>query len=155
MILVQFYVVFQQLCHKYNMKIAEITESNVYSLKTGKQISPEPVSMKQAFGHPIANNIENIGIHFIEKPDYWEDLDHAESVDNLKLRKVANYLHSEGLELKTYTAAQLYGTTPRGPTAQIRSMPEETVFIVDVNGKKFLANRHGAKSYIRNWAPIA
>ena len=134
--------------------MVEILESNVYSLRTGKQVTPEPISMKQAFGHPIANDIEDLGIKFVEKPDYWEDLDRAAPVDHLTLRKAANFLRNQGMELVTYPAATIYGTTPRGPTASVRNMPEEVVFIVDVNGKKFLANRHGARTYIRNWAPI-
>jgi hypothetical protein len=137
------------------MKIVEIIESNVYSLKTGKQVTPVAVSMKQAFGHPIANDIEDLGVHFIEKPDYWEDLDSEPAVDNLVMRKVANYLQQRGLELKTYSAQQLYGKMPGGPTATVIHMPEETIFVVDVQGHKFLANRHGANTYIRNWTKIA
>lgn len=136
------------------MKIVEILESNVYSLKTGKQVVPQAISMKQAFGHPVANDIEDLGIHFVEKPDYWEDLDRAKPVDNLKLRKASNYLQNQGLNLTTYTAQQLFGTpAPRSPVANAK-LPEEVVFIVDVGGKRYLVNSHGARSYIRNWAPI-
>lgn len=141
------------------MKITEILESNVYSLKTGKQIVPQQVTAKQAFGNSIANEIENLGVTFVEKPDYWEDLqsdyDSARPVDQLTLRRITKFLNQRGLDLNTYSARDIYGSTPRGPTAQVLNMPEETVFIVDVNGQRFLVNRHGAKSYIRNWAAIA
>ena len=116
------------------MKISEITESNIYSLKTGRQVTPEPVSMKQAFGHPIANSIEDLGAKFVEKPDYWEDLDSAPGVDQLSVRRISNYLHQQGLDLTTYSARDIYGATPNGPTAKVRHMPEETVFVVDVSG---------------------
>jgi hypothetical protein len=139
------------------MKITEILqENNVYSLKTGKQVKPEKVSMKQAFGHPIANSIEDLGVKFEEKPDYWEDLRDVTPVDDLVLRKVSKFLQSEGQELNTYTAKQIFGKDdPYGPTSRTVFIPDEIIFIVNVpEFGKFLANKHGAQSYIRNWAPI-
>lgn len=139
------------------MKISEILqEGDVYSFKSGKQVTPELISMKQAFGHPQANKAEELGVKFVEKPDYWEDLADVKPVDNLTLQKVKRYLQSEGESLNTYSAREIFGTdSPRGPTSRTVFIPEETMFIVIVpEFGKFLANKHGARSYIRNWAPV-
>jgi hypothetical protein len=139
------------------MKISEILqEGDVYSFKSGKQVTPEPISMKQAFGHPQANKAEELGVKFVEKPDYWEDLADVKPVDNLTLQKVKRYLQSGGESLNTYSAREIFGKdNPYGPTSKTVFIPEETMFIVMVpEFGKFLANKHGAQSYIRNWAPV-
>jgi len=140
------------------MKIGEIiTEGDVVSFQTGKKVTPEPISIRQAFGSEMANSVEDLGVRFAEKPSYWEDFEGSgayadNAVDEVKLMGIQNKL---GYRLNTYTTADIYGSDPKSPQSSVKNMPEESVFIVKFsNGKRYLCNKDGARTYIRNWAII-
>ncbi len=140
------------------MKINEIiTEGDVVSFNTGKKVTPEPISMRQAFGSEMANSVEDLGVRFAEKPSYWEDLEgngpYADrAVDELGLQRLQKQL---GYRLNTYTTIDIYGSEPRSPMSDVRNMPEESVFIIKFrDGRRYLCNRDGARSYIRHWTAI-
>lgn len=134
-----------------------LAEGDIVSFKTGKKVTPEPISIRQAFGSEMANSIEDLGVRFAEKPSYWEDLEgngpYADrAVDELGLKRIQKQL---GYRLNTYTTADIYGSDPRGPMTSVRHMPEESVFIIEFsNGKRYLCNKDGARTYIRNWTAI-
>ncbi len=134
-----------------------VKEGDVVSLKTGKKVVPQAVSIRQAFGSEMSNSIEDMGVSFAGKPSYWEDLEDggaygARAVDEVKLMSIQKQL---GYRLNTYTTTDIYGTDPKSPQSNVKNMPEESVFIVQFrNGKRYLCNKDGARTYIQNWTAI-
>jgi hypothetical protein len=134
-----------------------VKEGDVVSLKTGKKVVPQAVSIRQAFGSEMANSIEDMGVRFAEKPSYWEDLEDGgaygdRAVNEVKLMGIQKQL---GHRLNTYTTADIYGSDPKSPQSNVKNMPEESVFIVQFkNGKRYLCNKDGSRTYIRNWTAI-
>jgi hypothetical protein len=134
-----------------------VKEGDVVSLKTGKKVVPQAVSIRQAFGSEMSNSIEDMGVSFAEKPSYWEDLEDGgaygdRAVDELGLQRLQKQL---GYKLNVFNTSDLYGGDPKSPQSSVKNMPEESVFIVQFrNGKRYLCNKDGARTYIRNWTAI-
>lgn len=114
----------------------------------------EKISLLKAFGSDEINILHDAGIHFVEKPDYWEDLD-KKPISEPTLKKAEKELAKHGVALKTYTSVQIWGRDPKGPTSKFVNQPEETCFIVKLkNGQRYLVDRTGANTYIRMWVKI-
>ena len=143
----------QYFKHMEEGESAEDTfEGDVISMNTRKVIKPEPMSMLQAFGSDQANIINSLGISLVEKPSYWEDL---KGIGDLNLAKLSKLLKRSGYNLKTYSTKDIYGMDPKGPQSSVLKMPPEEMFIIQfMNGNRYLVDRIGARSYIRNWAKI-
>jgi len=118
----------------------------------------EKISLMQAFGSSELAALEKAGIHLIEKPSYWEDLNKRHAVDELKLKRIENII---GHKLKEYEGWEIYPTMhdddmPKHPQSSVAKMPKEDMFIVSFGdgSERYLCDRTGAKSYIRFWAKI-
>jgi len=137
------------------MKINELIfeNDNVYDIRTKKPVSVSKTSPMKAFGSSELNIAYDMGVRLQEKPDYWEDLE-DDPLDQLSTRRLITTLKKSGYLLPEYNASDIWHTDPRGPGARVASMPEEYMFIVNANGNKYLADRTGAQSYIRNWRKI-
>lgn len=120
---------------------------------------PEKISMLQAFGSHAMNVLHDAGINFVEKPDYWEDLDkpsgNYKPLHEVAFKKVEKELAKIDVKLKTYTSKELWGRDPKHPLESPKEMPSEQVFVVKLaNGNRYLADKTGARTYIRMWAKI-
>lgn len=120
----------------------------------------QPISMMQAFGSAVMNILHDVGIHFMEKPDYFETLEHPEGkykpLNDVTFKKVEKELKKTGIELKTYSSKEVYGADPRGPQVSCRNKPEDKVCIIKMeNGKRYLVDTTQANTYIRMWILIA
>lgn len=131
------------------------------ALKAATQ-KPQKISMLQAFGSHAMNILHDAGIYFYEKPDdfYYIDAERTGSgrykpLHNVALKKAEKELAKIDVKLKTYSSKELWGRDPKGPLESPHHMPPEQVFIVKMeNGKRYLVDKTGAKSYIRMWARI-
>jgi hypothetical protein len=121
----------------------------------------KPISMLQAFGSKHLAAAENMGIKLAEKPDYWDDFEEygfaaKNNFNEIKLKKLEKAIG----KLKTYRGVDIYGKTtfgdkPRGPQARTIFMPPENMFIVKFDdGTRYVADKTGAMTYIRNWQKI-
>jgi hypothetical protein len=116
-------------------------------------------SLLSAFGSVPLNILHDAGIHFLEKPNYWEDLERASEkyhpLSEIELKKVKNLLAKAGIKLKEYSAKDLWDKEPRGPLVKPLNSPQDTIFIVKLdNGNRYLVDKSGATSYFRMWALI-
>jgi hypothetical protein len=120
----------------------------------------KPVSPMRAFGSAELADLSDAGISLAEKPDYWESLEPESSmgkkyaIDQLKLKRIEKIV---GYKPEEYDSAHIFGYSgkPRGTSVKVKTMPEEQLFIVKFNdGSRYLADRTGAKTYIRFWAKI-
>lgn len=128
-----------------------------------KVAKPQKLTMMQAFGSAELNILHDAGIHLVEKPSYWEDLEAEDGpyrkykpVTQIMLKKAENALKAKGVKLATLTSAEVYGHDPKGPLASWKgATPEPECYIIKfANGKRYLCDRTGANSYCRNWAFI-
>jgi hypothetical protein len=121
----------------------------------------KPISMLQAFGSKQLAAAENMGIKLAEKPDYWEDFEEygfaaENNFNEIKLKKLEKAIG----KLKTYRGVDIYGKTafgdkPRGPQVRTIFMPPEDMFIVKFDdGTRYVVDKTGAMTYIRNWQKI-
>lgn len=118
-------------------------------------VTIKPMSLLQAFGSPEINIAHDLGIKFIEKPSYFEDIDQEDQVNELQLRRLKNELHKAGVALKTYDSSEIWGADPRGPLQTAKHMPEDRMAIVKMkSGKRYLIDTTGANTYIRMWRGI-
>lgn len=137
------------------MKLQEV----VIDLKTRKEVKPEAITMLQAFGSKEMGILHDAGIKLAEKPSYWDDFEGDGYAAEKYVHPMFSIARAEkklGGRFKVYTGKELYGVTkPKGPLVSVKTMPEEHMFIVDFGDSKYLADRSGASSYIRNWAKIS
>ena len=109
-------------------------------------------------GSEEINHLHDAGIHFLEKPGVWADLERDgkyRPLTDLELKHAKKALEKHGFKLQTYTEHDLWDTKPKGPLSTVRDMPMEECFIVELsNGNRYLVDRTGANSYIRMWRKI-
>lgn len=153
------------------MKISELLkEADAGFEKMMKNVIKNPkagkheVSMRQAFGSEEDNFLGTRGINFMEKPDYWGDLDHAEGdYKPIKAAALEKAEQAMGTPFKIYTQDKIFtgrlskdkeskdGYMPQSDA----KLPKENVFIVHMkDGTRYLADGTQARSYIRMWAKI-
>jgi hypothetical protein len=129
----------------------------------GGKVSTElkPISMLQAFGSKQLATAENMGIKLAEKPDHWADFEEygfaaENNFNEIKLKKLEKAVG----KLKTYKGVDIYGKTtfgdkPRGPQSRTIFMPSENMFIIKFDdGTRYVVDKTGAATYIRNWQKI-
>jgi hypothetical protein len=129
----------------------------------GGKVSTElkPISMLQAFGSKQLATAENMGIKLAEKPDHWADFEEygfaaENNFNQIKLKKLEKAVG----KLKTYKGVDIYGKTtfgdkPRGPQSRTIFMPSENMFIIKFDdGTRYVVDKTGAATYIRNWQKI-
>ena len=121
----------------------------------------QSVSMLQAFGSEQMNILHKIGVHFMEKPFYWEDLDRSDSqtgykpITEITYKKLVTALKKSGYELPVYSGKEIFGSDKRPKHCQVDAkFPKESTFVVKFDDAKYLCDTAGAKSYIRNWVLI-
>jgi hypothetical protein len=121
----------------------------------------KPISMLQAFGSKQLVDSEKMGIKLAEKPGHWDDFEEygfaaKNNFNEIKLKKLEKAIG----KLKTYRGVDIYGKTtfgdkPRGPLARTIFMPPEDMFIVKFDdGTRYVVDKTGAMTYIRNWQKI-
>jgi hypothetical protein len=137
------------------MKLDEI----VIDMKTRKEAQPpKELTMLQAFGSHEMNVLHDAGIKLAEKPDDWNAFEGSGYLAAKYVHPMFTVARAEkalGGKFKVYTSKEIYGgDKPSGPLANVKTMPEEHMFIVDFGKSKYLADRTGARTYIRNWAKI-
>ena len=116
------------------------------------------VSMMQAFGSAEENILADAGIHFFEKPSYFEDLEKTSGkykpITQIMFKKVQKELKKNGLELVEKTAKEIYGYDPSGPLKSYTKKPKEEIYVITfANGKRYLCSTHGANTYCM-WAEV-
>lgn len=129
----------------------------VYNNGGKSDIDIKPITMMQAFGSAEENALNDSGIKFYEKPNYWEDFEGngyaaKYNISEIKLKKAEKVLGG----IKQYSAKEVYGTDmPRSPLVSVQSMPKENVCIIKFgNGDRYLVDTTQASTYIRMWAKI-
>ncbi|MEY4332171.1 MAG: Cyanophage [Bacteroidota bacterium] len=131
-----------------------IDEAKIYQFpteKTSGEKQPELVPMDFGGGDEY-DILKSLGVHLMEKPDYFEYLDQdGKPITSLDLRKIQKALNRK---LSIYTEKQLYGRPINGTSAKLIMQPEDTFILQKDNGRYYLANRAFARTYIRLWAPI-
>jgi hypothetical protein len=120
----------------------------------------QPISMMQAFGSKAMNILHDAGIHFMEKPDYFETLEKNEGkykpLNQVTFKKVEKELKKAGMELSTFTSKEIYGADPRGPQVSFKHKPKADICVIEFsNGKRYLVDTTQANTYIRMWILIA
>jgi hypothetical protein len=133
-------------------ELNSVLETVVYAQFGKKQPEKQFVSMVDAFGTSTEKEVAAAGIKFIEKPDYWEELDHR-TITELDIKRLEQSL---GHKFSVYSGQDLYGSDyrPKGPLASVRNLPKDDIAIVEFEEAKYLVNFRHAKSYIRTWLKI-
>jgi len=118
----------------------------------------QKMSIMDAFGSKEYNLLKKMGIRFMEKPSYWEDLnkpqgDHYKPITEAELDKAEKAI---GMPFKIYTADKIFGSgsKPRGPLADADLPPEPVCIVHFKDGTKYLVDTTQANTYIRFWAKI-
>jgi hypothetical protein len=138
-----------------NAKDEEQARQMARNYNSGVIKEPETIPLHKVFGSHQYGILHDAGIKFIEKPSYWEDMDHERVTSHEQLAKAEKELAKHGYKLKTYTSKELWGYDPKGPLKSPIEMPKEDTFIVKMeNGKRYLVDRTGAQTYFRMWSKI-
>lgn len=137
----------------------EVIQGNFGKKKEERADKGTKISALQAFGSHEMNILHDAGIHFLEKPDYWEDLDRKEDkyqpISEIIFKKVEKELAKRGYKLVTLKAEDVYGIEPKRPTSAYVKKPQEQCYVLEFsNGKRYLCDRTGANTYTRMWALI-
>ncbi len=140
--------------------LRRIEEGEVVQFPGGEP-APEPkqISMLKAFGSEAMNILDEVlpNRSFYEKPSYFEDIgqDARHVLSEFEMRKLQQAFNQAGLELPTYTAAEIFHTSKPKHPMQDADLPYEKTFIIEFpTGEKYLADRTGARSYVRMWMAI-
>jgi hypothetical protein len=114
----------------------------------------EPKSVMQATGSDEINALSGLNKKMCEKPGYWSELSDDDcTIDEVAVKRLEKALKKT---LPVYTGHDVYGPAgrPKNPQAEVRTMPSEMMFIIDIDGDRYLVDRTGANSYIRSWLRI-
>ena len=123
----------------------------------------QTVDMATAFGSPGLNAVEKgLGVSFAEKPESFRQLDADEPTWDRRYRTINDIdlarISRDYGKLNTYSFNDIWGHDISTPCAYLRGavVPTEDTFIVINNrGQRYLVDRTGAQSYIRNWIRIS
>lgn len=119
---------------------------------------PTTVPLYKAFGQAEYVQMREAGFNFDEKPDYFDSIKSEINVRDLP--KISQLI---GGKLNSYEAVNILTKYKDGKfypllDAKFENLknPEEETFIVWLpeSNQRFLANRTGAKTYIRMWARL-
>lgn len=118
--------------------------------KLAEPPAPEKVDLLDVFGSEGQRDLKKRGVRLREKPSYWEDL----AAEPLRLGQSRDLAGMLGYSPREYDWTDLYSAAPRGPQSKVDRMPEESTFIVKLPHGRYLADRTGAQTYIRNWLKL-
>jgi len=118
--------------------------------------SIKPVSLKKAFGSAELNAAEKAGAKFTEKPSYLSDI--KVGLSNKDVVKIENEI---GYKLNSYKLSDVVEkykgkVYPQGDLNIGALKNDDQMFILwdPPTNSRYLVDRSGATSYIRNWAKI-
>ena len=128
------------------------------------------ISVHSFFGSAEEKALNDIGIFFYEKPDYWSDLEHSYPGERYKPITMAQVEKAEkriGIPFKVYTQDEVflpvntkskrsYDDSKDGffPGSRAKKQAEKVYIVHMRDGSKYLVDGTQASTYIRMWARI-
>ena len=136
------------------MKIKDLFEGDVIKGNFGNR--KQQTSMMKAFGSQVMNIMHDVGIHFYEKPSYFEDLEAVDGdyrpLNQVTFKKFENQLKKAKISLPMYTSENIWGGDPRGPQQKYLRRPDDEVCLVKfMNDKLYIIDTTQSTTYARMW----